>query len=569
MNRDKNKGRGSTNKSKRSPTKTQNKSKKKSTKATKSVKELKVSNKKAIKRSASSSNRTRNTRENSEKVVSIQPYLNERPQGSYKRITRPTQRSIKTVQREKKQRRLQSLSKIFTVVTFLLISAYITISTVKVVDNKPIEYETIEVGTLEKQAEISGILIRDETVYTAERNGIITYNVSQNERIRKSQFVAEIKDTVEIQQTEMELQEINEQILALQEKRDELSIFSKDIERLETQVQGIVESSIYSLVTGNIDNIYEAKELIDKNLNSRNQMLLSENTGSLETLSSQKFDIEEQINSNTQKIYSNDAGIVSYHTDGLEEILNFDSMNALTKEETLMLPKNTSEFRLDVLENEAVFKVVSDNTLYIASYIETDSISLWSEGNTRTIYINDSGTSYPLEVKIEALQRGTYETYVLMSTNKDMINFIDARNISFQVTAPKEGFKVALSAIVQENLIKIPNEYFSQDGSVIKKTEAGNLLVPIDIAGEDELFKFANINSQILDIGDIIVNAETGKEYQINEIQIVKGIYIVNAGVSSLREIDTDGAVQDDQFIILDTSKNTNIKLYDRYLKYS
>ncbi len=168
---------------------------------------------------------------------------------------------------------------------------------------------------------------------------------------------------------------------------------------------------------------------------------------------------------------------------------------------------------------------------------------------------------------MEKLETSEKETYVLMKSNKNMIDFIDKRNISFELSKPKEGFKIHLSAISEEELLKVPESYIV-DNTVTKKTTTGETIsVPIQISGKDDNgeYSYISISPGIIDIGDKIINQQTKQELQLNEIFIKKGIFVVNSGIYNFKNIDTEGSVQNDQFIILDPSLNTDIKLYDRY----
>ena len=232
-----------------------------------------------------------------------------------------------------------------------------------------------------------------------------------------------------------------------------------------------------------------------------------------------------------------------------------------------MQPESEQEYKVNILEGEAVFKIVRDNNFYIASYIKTENISNWAEGETRYIYINDNGNLKQLEIIIEKIDIGEKESYVLMKSNKNMIDFIDKRNVTFELSKPKEGFKISLDAIAEEELLKVPTSYIV-DNNVTKKSSTGELItVPIKLSGQDDNgeYTYVSISPGIIDIGDYIINPQTNQEQQLNEIFTKKGIYVVNSGIYTFKNINTEGAVQNDQFIILEPSKNTNIKLYDRY----
>ena len=476
-------------------------------------------------------------------------------------------KKIYRAKKKSKPRNIHIISKLFTITIFIIIISYFSLSIFKSLNKEPIDYETIEYGSIDDTTQVKGIIIRDEVVYKATKNGILTFNNGENERVKKGEIIASVKNEEAIKTTEDDIALINEKILQLQEQRDELSIFYEDVKKIDTQIQSVLDKSINNLSTYNISEIYEIKDNINKKLTIRNQMLLSENTGSIQELSAQKASKEIKVNQNTQNIVSNDSGIVSYYTDGLEEVFTFETKDNLTKEQTLMHPESEQEYKVNILEGEAVFKIVIDNNFYIASYIKTENISNWTEGETRYIYINDNGNLKQLEIIIEKIDIGEKESYVLMKSNKNMIDFIDKRNVTFELSKPKEGFKISLDAIAEEELLKVPTSYIV-DNNVTKKSSTGELItVPIKVSGQDDNgeYTYVSISPGIIDIGDYIINPQTNQEQQLNEIFTKKGIYVVNSGIYTFKNINTEGSVQNDQFIILEPSKNTNIKLYDRY----
>ena len=476
-------------------------------------------------------------------------------------------KKIYRAKKKSKPRNIHIISKLFTITIFIIIISYFSLSIFKSLNKEPIDYETIEYGSIDDTTQVKGIIIRDEVVYKATKNGILTFNNGENERVKKGEIIASVKNEEAIKTTEDDIALINEKILQLQEQRDELSIFYEDVKKIDTQIQSVLDKSINNLSTYNISEIYEIKDNIKKKLTIRNQMLLSENTGSIQELSAQKASKEIKVNQNTQNIVSNDSGIISYYTDGLEEVFTFETKDNLTKEQTLMQPESEQEYKVNILEGEAVFKIVIDNNFYIASYIKTENISNWAEGETRYIYINDNGNLKQLEIIIEKIDIGEKESYVLMKSNKNMIDFIDKRNVTFELSKPKEGFKIGLDAIAEEELLKVPTSYIV-DNNVTKKSSTGELItVPIKVSGQDDNgeYTYVSISPGIIDIGDYIINPQTNQEQQLNEIFTKKGIYVVNSGIYTFKNINTEGAVQNDQFIILEPSKNTNIKLYDRY----
>lgn len=468
-----------------------------------------------------------------------------------------------------KNRNLMLFSKTFTSIIFTMIIFYFVIFTYISLSKNPIEYETILYGSIDDNTNVKGIIIREEKLYKASKDGAVSFEVADNEKVKKGAHIVSIKNQELLKDTEKELEEINKKILEIQSKREDLSLFSEDVKKINLQIEGILNCSIYELSMNNMTKIYEIKDYISKKMNIRNQMLLSENGGSIQELSNQKVTKELKINENKEKIFASEGGVVSYYTDGLEETFNFDSLDTLTKEQIIMSFKSMDKerYKISVLEGEPVFKIVTNNEFYIASYVKEDNIDSFKQGDRKNIYIKDSGKLNSLEVIIEKINPLEKGNYVLMKSTNNIIDFIDKRSITFEISKPKDGFKITKTAIAEENLLKIPLEYIDNE-EVIKKIDNTNLNIYIQKSGEDEngCFALVPVKFGVLTVGDTIVHPKTKAEYQLRDIFTTKGIYVINSGIYNFRRINMDNSIQNDEFVILDPSLNLNIRIYDRFI---
>ncbi len=474
-------------------------------------------------------------------------------------------KKIYRAKKKTKNRNIAIISRLFTFMMFFIIISYFSVSVLKSMNKKPIDYETIEYGSIEDINQAKGIIIRDEDVYKASKNGIVVFNKGLNEKVKKGETVATIKNQDAIKTDEQDIKNINQKILQLQEERNELSIFYEDVKKMDLQIQKVLDNAINELSIYNVSKIYEIKENLNKKLNIRNQMLLSENSGSVQDLLDKKADKEQNVNKGIENIASKTSGILSYYTDGLEQNFNFKTKDTLTKEQTLMQAEDSQDYNFNILQGEPVFKIVKDNNFYIASYIPNKNVSSWVKGETREIYINDAGKKRPLEVIIEKIEKGEKESYVLMKSNKNIIDFIEKRTVFFDLSKQQEGFKIKTSAISEEELLKIPTDYIV-DNKITKKGDEP-IKVTIQSSGQDETgqYTYVKIAPSMIDIGDYVIHPKTQQELELNDIFTRKGIYVVNSGIYNFKSIATEGSVQNDEFIILNPNKNKNIKLYDRY----
>lgn len=471
---------------------------------------------------------------------------------------------------KKKKRNNILIGRLFTLFIFILIISYFSLSIYKSLNKKPIKFETITYGTITNQKTAKGVIIRDEQVYKSNKNGALAFSKNEYEKIKNGEIVATIRDEAAIKDINAELEEINKKILQLQENREELSLFSEDVKKINSQIETVLENGIYELAKNDISAIYELKANVQKKIDIRNGMLLSETNGSVSQLANQRNSKEQKINANSQYISANEGGILSYSIDGLEEKFNFKNLENITAEETKMQSENQNkinEYKIQVLEGEPIFKIVKSNNFYIATNIKTDYVANWKKGDSKKIYIEDNGQYEPQDITIEKIDIGKKDTFILMKCTKNILNYINKRSIIFEINKPKQGFKINNTAIVEKNLLKIPSEYISNN-TIIKKYEDGNKKIIISNAevNETEGVTYVPIEFGNLNTGDTIINPKDNKEFTIKDIYTSKGIYIVNSGSYEFKKINLENSVSNEDFTILDPTFNKNIKIYDRFI---
>jgi hypothetical protein len=414
------------------------------------------------------------------------------------------------------------------------------------------------------------VIVRDEEVYTTPASGVISYEVTDNDRVKKGTAVCTVKDEESVLSMEENLDEINEKIFDMQQEREDISIYSEDISKANEQIKLLVDNAAFDFAGGDISSIYELRNNVQKKLDNRNQMLLTENKGALTELVSQREAAESEIAKNTTTITANEGGVVSYYTDGLEATYKTDSMEDLTKEQTEEEDKTESGFRNSVNENDPVFKLVTSNMWYIAAYMPNEEVADWEEGDHKDLYAKDSsGEEYVLDAVVDSLVDKGVEKLVILKVTKDMESFINSRSISFETSMPKTGYKVANSAIVEETSLQIPADYVEGDNIVYKVENGTAQKTEINISGRDDeagvVYITLNLNQLI--VGDVLQKPDDStQKYTISDTMTIKGIFVMNSGIAEFKKINTQNALSNSTHTVLDVALNKNIQIYDRVI---
>lgn len=476
------------------------------------------------------------------------------------------ERTARKKQRKKRNRNGINVT-VVTSIIFCMVLCYLVGYAYNFVTKEIVSYDTVQYGSIEAPKSATGVIIRKESVYTTPISGMVNYNVSDNEKVKNGIEICSVRDAALVETMEQNLDTINENILKLQESRGDISFYTEDVKKVNSQIKKTIDESAYSYVKLDISNVYDLKSSIQKKLDVRNQMLLSESKGSLSDLANEKLQQENELAQNTTRLNATEGGIVSYYIDNMEGVYTPETMSALTKEQTTMKPVQSDGAKSSVVSMDPVFKIVSDNNWYIAAYINNSYIDGWQLNDIRNIYVKDDvGGTSPLEVQIVQLDAMEKESYVVLKVTKYIMDYISQRTITFEVDSAQVGYKIPNNAIVEETLLKIPMDYV--DNGVVYKV-VGDTVSAINIinSGEssEENMIYAPVQLGVINVGDTLQKpGDKDSTTMLSEVMTTQGIYVMNTGIAEFNKINLEGSISNSTHTILNPANNTNINIYDR-----
>ena len=421
----------------------------------------------------------------------------------------------------KKKRKRKIMDRIFFYLIFFVIIVYMIGYCTRFFSRKKIDTMLVKFIDFDKSKIFDGIIIRNEKVYKAKKNGLIYFVLHNNDYAKKNSLVCVIED-----------KKANDNLM------DELSQDKK---------------------------INSVLDLIEKNLEIRNQILLTENRGEIKEMDDEKNELEKKIKNNICNLNSEEAGLVSYFIDGLENNFLLDKLDILTFE-NINIKAQAKEINNNSFVNagDNVFKIIEDNNWYIACRIKNKYIKDLKENDWKIIYLKQDNNFVEVEFMVyKILAKNKSESILILKSDKFMHDFVDVRNIKFKLEDNKKhGYKILNKSIVAKNLFKIKKEFVYKDEFfyVMKKTGENNK-VKVKIYDEDENYFY--VESDGLKIRNVLVK-ENGKKdkFVINDVKKTRGVYLANNGIAEFKKINFDGDLKND-FVVLDEKLNPEIKIYD------
>jgi len=343
------------------------------------------------------------------------------------------------------------------------------------------QFMVAENGVLEDIIKAEGIIVKDEVVYRANLEGTALYYLEEGTKVRKGQLIAEIN-------TEGDSEEIIRQIAEIQSAIDNKE---KGEQGLSTENLTVFEKEIQLCILNNdLENMYNIVGQVNNGSISISSIY---DDYTLAQLKDMKNSLVESGSTNRIPYYSSIAGIISYKTDGLEDIYKFENVKELTPSSTLRLNYTISEKKKKIHKDEEVFKIIRNFEYYIAATVDNEKAKLFEENKYVKVRILSEGEEFEVWGYIEKINYGSEQSVLILFFDDYFYKIYDKRYINLElITAIHEGIKIKNQALIEKD--GVMGAYVQDASNIIK-------FFPVEILGSNEEYS-------IISLGDFVAANE-------------------------------------------------------------
>ncbi|MCI8277440.1 MAG: hypothetical protein HFJ46_05965 [Clostridia bacterium] len=337
--------------------------------------------------------------------------------------------------------------RLFMTVIAITILIFIVTNSTRML-KKPVNLSVAEEGSLSYEEPTTGYILRDEIVMQGEnyKNGMVPI-VSDNQKAAKEEPIfryysnGEEKVLSDISELEKEINEILE--------TTDLKIFTTDILSLEKSIEASIDN-IYGL--NELSKIQENCKLIENYMSKKTDITGNQSPeGSyIKNLTNKRDELKSRLERDSEIIKAPISGIVSYRTDGLEEILKTDNFDYLNKE--LLDSFELKVGAVTPISSEKG-KVIDNFHCYIATCMNTEKSHDAKVGDKVSLRFSSSKEINAEIVKIIKNDTSDDEDIIIVFEIFDSVeDLIEYRKISMDIIWWKyAGLKISNSAIIEEN----------------------------------------------------------------------------------------------------------------------
>lgn len=431
------------------------------------------------------------------------------------------------------------------IVVFLFVAFYFAYNIYSYLTAVHISRYEVEQGTIELNTSYTGLILRNETIVNAGQSGNLDYFLRDNTKAAYGTLVCSVDENGNVSQR-------------LNEAVNTDTVLTK--ENL-----GDIQTMLREYAKGYADNDFYATYNFKTDLSGR--LMEALNLGALSTIS----DYTEFARDNqTFHLYrAAEPGIVSYYTDGLENV----TIESITEEmfDQTAYKKTNMKTKGTIESGQPLYKIITDEDWQIVVPIDDTMKKALQDDDVIEIRFKEDRTTAWADYVIE---RKNGHDYLVLSLHTAMIRYAHERFIDINILLDQQtGLKIPNSSITTKIFEVIPNEYFtqgsgtsSQTGLLVEhKQEDGTYtdaeFIPVTIYYEDKEKKVSYISQDNIKRGDLIVLTGSTERYEVKDTAKLRGVYNINRGYAVFKQIDE--LFSNNSYTIVRSGTQYGIMLYD------
>ncbi len=428
------------------------------------------------------------------------------------------------------------------VIIFSITFIYILISSLLYFTKSKVTfYEVSEGNSSSTIQKYTGIALRNEKIFYADKNGYINYYVREGNRVNVTSTLYSLDESGTVKNLLKDLSEEGNQLSDsnLNSIKEQLSAFSSSYQNMK------------------FDAVYDFKFDLESTI------LEYMNSNSLESINKTLASSGKEHQFEIKKAAA--SGVVVYAVDNYET----KEASQITKSDFDETKYKKASFtsNMKVEKGSPIYKTINDELWDIVIPLTKDQAKNYKDKKNVSIKFLKDNVTTTGNFEIVSSKNGLYGKITL---NNYMTRYATDRFLNLEILdTPLKGLKVPKSAVVEKEFFTIPVEYatISSDGTTIsfnlqkyddKGKESTEKIQPTIYNKTD---KYYLVDQEKIQQGDVIVKNDSSDQYQVGAKQTIMGVYNINNGYTMFREINILSEAND--YYIVESENSYGLIIYD------
>lgn len=424
------------------------------------------------------------------------------------------------------------------IVIFAVMFIYILICIVFFFTKNHVNRYEVRSGSLSIANVYEGVILREETVVSANSSGYINYFAREGEHVACGDLVYSLDQTGKMAEI-------------LQNDTDEILLSGNDLNELRNDFMQFAHN-YRDEQFGQVYNFsYDVSGTILKlsNYNMLNNLQRTNISGG-----------------SVQFSYAPRSGVVVYNVDGLENL----EPSMVNTENIDKINEDKKQFANNTLmgSQDPVYKMITSEEWSIVILVDSDRVTrLQQEGFVKVKFLKNQYISW---AEVNVLPSSEKQNFVELKFNNSMITFAKDRYIDIEIILDDDtGLKIPNSAIVEKEFYLIPKEYVTKGGNSSKDgfmretyDDEGNIsteFVDASIYSESDTDYY--VDTSVLRPGDYICMPNSTEKYPVSKVGTLVGVYNINKGFADFKEITV--LYNNEEYSIVKSNTRYGLTEYD------
>ena len=308
---------------------------------------------------------------------------------------------------------------------------------------KPVKTETAVFSDMSDGLNITGVIIRNETLISAGDSGVLHFIIGDGNRVAKDGVIANIYDSESASIILDRIDSVNGKIADIEEMLSYNNLEAADLDMINAKVHQNLNNLIICGGNGNYDAFSDKSDELLSAYNRRQAAMgeTADFSAQLSALKAEKDQLAASLPAAKGTLRAEKSGYFVSKADGYETVLTCENPESIT-------PEYLNGIKAETVTENTVGKIVSDYEWYIAAEVSVNESLNFKEGDALTIYTSvKSYPKLPVTVKKINISESSGGAVVLFACN-DMNSELASMRTGPMTVVKKEysGLKVPTSA---------------------------------------------------------------------------------------------------------------------------
>ena len=245
---------------------------------------------------------------------------------------------------------------------------------------KPVKTETAVFSDMSDGLNITGVIIRNETLVSAGDSGVLHFIIGDGNRVAKDGVIANIYDSESASIILERIDSVNGKIADIEEMLSYNNLEAADLDMINAKVHQNLNNLIICGGNGNYDAFSDKSDELLSAYNRRQAAMgeTADFSAQLTALKAEKDQLAASLPAAKGTLRAEKSGYFVSKADGYETVLTCENPESIT-------PEYLNSIKAETVTENTVGKIVSDYEWYIAAEVSLNESLNFKEGDALTI----------------------------------------------------------------------------------------------------------------------------------------------------------------------------------------